>query len=1034
MLSPFKIILLLSLLISLNQLTLSAQKTNFYIFRNISTAAGLASDHVTSIIQDKKGYIWISSGNGLQKFDGMAFTNYHYDPYDSQSISSDNAGFLQLDHDGNIWIFSSFLGFNIFTPSSGKNTRVSDLKDPAFKNLNNSTNACLDNQGNTWLISLNTIVKYEAVHHKIVSYDYLLPKEKAFGASRSIICDPHTGNLWINNYAYGICMLDPKKNVLYNKMHNPENLPIFNLSSDPGLLFIDSNNNLWINSFSGDLYRYNLITHQHEKFNPQSLKIQSGKLNRIFIDCMMQDRIGNIWMGARKDGLLEYFPQSNSFCLIPRNSHAQGGLDYIEYLHCLLEDKEGNIWIGSDKGVSIFNPSRLQFQSVNLPVAKNELQSTAAVLNFLQSKTSDIWVATYGQGLQIFDQHLQFKTGFTYRENNLGAIGDSYNRVWSFLTQPNGKIFIGCQHGWLSIYDPKYGNFINVQPAGLNKSTIFNMVLDSAQNTWFALYSGIAKWDHKSNSFSSYTDLLSSHGNTENQVFDILIDNNQIIWVATQTKGLQKFDAVTGRFMKAYVKEKNNPNKISDNSIQCIIKIKDSLLALGSASGGINIFNTFTEQFSHITTREGLPSNNITALYFQAPHDLWIATMQGICKMNLENKRVFHYGIEDGILVNTFADCLRFYKTKNGRLLLGYVGGFVSFNPDSIGSKEAPANVTIEGLKVFDQYLPSDSLLGRSDSIYLSYRQNFITVEFASLSFLEPQRINYYYQLTTVDKDWVNAGNQRFASYANLSPGGYIFKVKSENRDGIFSPEVTTVWIFIQPPFWQTWWFKVILVASVALLLYGLYRYQINQLLKLQDMRNEISKDLHDDLGATLGSINILSEIAINKMEAGEKDQTRSLLTKISSHSREMVEKMSDIVWAINPKNENVQKIIQRLSSFAQGTCASKDIQLEFITDEAALREALPMESIKNIYLIVKEAMNNAIKHADCHRLTVTVKPIQDGLAISIADDGIGFDRKIAKTGNGLHNMESRIKELNGSMSIHSMHKNTVVALRIPIT
>jgi signal transduction histidine kinase/ligand-binding sensor domain-containing protein len=1033
-LSPFKIILLLSLFISLNQLTLSAQKTNFYIFRNISTAAGLASDDVTSIIQDKKGYIWISTGNGLQKFDGMAFTNYHYDPYDSQSISSDNAGFLQLDHDGNIWIFSTFWGFNIFTPSSGKNTRVSAIKDPAFKNLNNSTNACLDNQGNTWLISLNTIAKYEPVHHKVVSYDYLLPKEKAFGASRSIICDPHTGNLWIDNYVYGICMLDPKKNVLYNKMHNPENLPIFNLISDPGLLFIDSNNNLWINSFSGDLYRYNLITHQHKKFNTQNLKIQSGKLNRIIIDCMMQDRIGNIWMGARKEGLLRYFPQSDSFSLIPRNSHAAGGLDYTEYLHCLLEDKEGNIWIGSDKGVSIFNPSRLQFQSVNLPLAKNELQSTAAVLNFLQSKTSDIWVATYGQGLQIFDQHLQFKTSFTYRKNNLGAIGDSYNRVWSFLTQPDGKVFIGCQHGWLSIYDPKYGNFINVQPTALNKCTIFNMALDSAQNTWFALYSGIAKWDHKNNSFSSYTDLLSSHGNTENQVFDILIDNKQIIWVATQTKGLQKFDPVTGRFMKAYVTEKNNPNKISDNSIQCITKINDSLLALGSASGGINIFNSFTEEFTHITTREGLPSNNITALYFQAPHDLWIGTIQGICKMNLESKRVFHYGIEDGILVNRFADCLRFYKTKNGRLLLGYMGGFVSFRPDSIGNEEAPANVTITGFKIYNQSLLVDSLLGKSDTVSLSYKQNFITLEFASLSFFEPYRINYYYQLQGVDKEWVNASRQRLASYANLSSGTYMFYVKSENRDGIPSQKITSICIIIQPPFWQTIWFKFLVLVVIVLLLYGLYKFRINQLLKLQAMRNEISKDLHDDLGATLGSINILSEVAKNKIESGDGEQTHSLLTKISSHSREMVDKMSDIVWAINPKNENVEKIIQRLSNFAQGICALKDIQLELKTDNPSLQQVLPMESMKNIYLIIKEAMNNAIKHSNCHQLTVSVRSIQGVLEIQIVDNGIGFDPHLVKTGNGLINMESRVKEMKGSFSIHAENKNTVVTLQIPIT
>jgi signal transduction histidine kinase len=205
-------------------------------------------------------------------------------------------------------------------------------------------------------------------------------------------------------------------------------------------------------------------------------------------------------------------------------------------------------------------------------------------------------------------------------------------------------------------------------------------------------------------------------------------------------------------------------------------------------------------------------------------------------------------------------------------------------------------------------------------------------------------------------------------------------------------------------------------------------------LLKLQAVRNEISKDLHDDLGATLGSISILSEVAKNKMEGGDTGQTHSLLTKISSHSREMVDKMSDIVWAINPKNENVEKIIQRLSNFGQGTCASKDIQLEFKTDEAALKKSLSMEAIKNIYLIVKEAMNNAIKHSDCDQLTVSVRSVLAGLEISIADDGKGFEPQLVKTGNGLINMESRVKEMKGSMTIHSENKNTILSLKIPIT
>ena len=213
--------------------------------------------------------------------------------------------------------------------------------------------------------------------------------------------------------------------------------------------------------------------------------------------------------------------------------------------------------------------------------------------------------------------------------------------------------------------------------------------------------------------------------------------------------------------------------------------MNDSIFALGTSAGGINLFNRNTRQFSYITTPGRVASNNIFALYFQAPDFLWVASDQGLCKLNIETKRVYHYGLEDGILNENFSDGSRFFKTRDGRLLIGYDGGFVSFNPDSINRIAFPENVTITGFKIFDQSLLVDSLFTKSHAVSLPYNQNFITIEFADLSFLGPQRTNYYYWLKGVDRGWVNSGKQRFASYANLSPGNYIFNVKCENRDGI---------------------------------------------------------------------------------------------------------------------------------------------------------------------------------------------------------------------------------------------------------
>ncbi len=301
---PFKGILFLLSIVLMHNLSCYGQK-DFYIFRNINTSAGLASDFVSSIIQDNKGFKWIATTNGVQKYDGISFTTYHHDPYDPQSISSDITKFLLRDREDNVWILPFFLGFNRFNPSTGKSISISDFKDSSLRSLDNSTSAFLDAQGNTWLISINTIAKYDVEHYKLVSYDYLLPKNKSIGMTKTILCDPHTGNLWINSYQYGVCMFDPKRNIFYNNKYNPENLPVFNLDDPPGTLYLDRENNFWISSYSGKLYRYNLNSHQIRKYFFRDVGDQSGKGMNIIIDCMMQDRNGTIWMGARKNGLLE---------------------------------------------------------------------------------------------------------------------------------------------------------------------------------------------------------------------------------------------------------------------------------------------------------------------------------------------------------------------------------------------------------------------------------------------------------------------------------------------------------------------------------------------------------------------------------------------------------------------------------------------------------------------------------------------------------------------------------------------------------
>ena len=301
------------------------------------------------------------------------------------------------------------------------------------------------------------------------------------------------------------------------------------------------------------------------------------------------------------------------------------------------------------------------------------------------------------------------------------------------------------------------------------------------------------------------------------------------------------------------------------------------------------------------------------------------------------------------------------------------------------------------------------------------------------LSFLEANRINYYYKLESIDKNWVNGNAERLVSYTNLQAGKYIFDVRCENSDGVPSKNISQIVIIITPPFWQTWWFRLLIISASAISLYFLYRYRINEILRMQYMRNEISKDLHDDVGSTLSSISILSQVAQDKMAEGHQEQSSSIMSKINDSAQEMVEKMGDIVWAVNSKKDSIQDVILRLKNASLETCVSREIQLAFYCDPALEKRKMSMQIRKNMYLISKEAINNAIKYSGGNRIFISFSINAQRMELKIVDNGKGFDPSEEVRGNGLSNMNTRADEMNAILKIKSAPGGTEVILNLAI-
>jgi two-component sensor histidine kinase len=364
------------------------------------------------------------------------------------------------------------------------------------------------------------------------------------------------------------------------------------------------------------------------------------------------------------------------------------------------------------------------------------------------------------------------------------------------------------------------------------------------------------------------------------------------------------------------------------------------------------------------------------------------------------------------------------YKDADGKLYFGTDSyGFFCFKPEDLKDNNYKAPVYITDLKLFNTSIrprDADSILKEpielTQQITLSYDQNDLSLEFAALNYIHPEKNQYKYKLENYNKDWITTdAARRFAKYTNLNPGKYVFKVRAANNDGIWSPQEASLIIIITPPFWQTWWFRTLVGLAVAALVYGVYRYRLSHILRLQNIRNRIAADLHDDIGSTLNSISVYSEVA--KKDSEEKTHA---LEMIGQSSRKVIDAMSDIVWTINPDNDSFERIVLRMRSLSYNLLRAKQIDFSFRADEKLNDLKLSLEERRNVYLIFKEALNNLVKYSEAKRASVVLMKDNNNISLVIRDDGIGFETTRKYNGNGLISMRKRAKEINAGLVIES--------------
>ncbi len=489
-----------------------------------------------------------------------------------------------------------------------------------------------------------------------------------------------------------------------------------------------------------------------------------------------------------------------------------------------------------------------------------------------------------------------------------------------------------------------------------------------------------------------------------------------------------KVDPSTNKVLEEYRAKGPKGKRLWNDNPTDMVQLNDSTLLV--ACYGISLINMKTGLVSFISTDQGLPSNNVMCAAKDRHGIVWLGMMSGICRMNLDKMVFTFYDRRDGMPADYF-EGEDAHHLSDGRLLFTSAHNFVVIDPDKMVRNEPPHDAVITDVRIANKSLPVDSL-SKEFAINLQHDKSSISIEFGSFNFIRQDKTDYYYQLVGVDKDWVHADDRRQAIYNHLSPGNYIFKVRSENADGVASKNITSLRVSVKPPFWRTGWFYGFLVLLAIGILYWIDRERMRRIRELQAMRTQIAGNLHNDINTTLNNINLLSEMA--KIKA-DKDLTRSkeYIDQISDKSHNMMIAMDDMLWSIDPQNDSMEKSLLRMLEYVDALINRHGANIDILVDEHVRTLKLDMKSRHEMLLIFKEVLRNMVLENPQKHILINIDLVKSKLSIKVQDDGTYAGESDLFPAQTLDLLAQRTSAIRAELDIQADRNGASVILLVPV-
>ena len=992
---------------------LRAQPSPSAVFERISTEQGLSFPLVSSILQDRQGFLWIGTHNGLNRYDGHDFVHFLHTPTDPASLADNYVNTLYDDSEGLLWIGTSN-GLSRYNPTTDLFTTYRHTpSDSLSLSHDNVVSIHETRAGVLWVGTEQGLNRYDPdtqgfTQHPLASDDSLSLRSKGITA----LLEDAAGTLWVGT-RHGLHTYERGTERLAPYQPDVSRPPP---AYDVYTLYEDARSHLWVGTLGNGLIQIDLATgipttYMFDPNNPHSLP------SNVVFD-ITADQDGYLWVGTWEGGLGRLDVATARFTRYMRDFNDEASLS-DNRVTAILEDRTGTLWAGTWNGLNKM-PDQKAFTTYTYRPGIQDGLSFPSVSAVVEDEAQQLWIGTAGGGLGRLDRTTGAITHFRHDVRRSTSLGN--DQVTALEIDHEGTLWVGTVLG-LDRFDAQTQTFKHYRhdeadTNSLSSNWIYSAYADAQSTLWVATADrGLNRFDPALDGFVRFQhDPRDTTSLSSNAVWPVLEDRTGALWAGTLGGGLNRFDQETG-FFTQYHHAPTEPRSLSNDRVISLHMDEIGVLWIGTMGGGLNRFDQDSERFRHYTKQDGLPASDVACILSDDRGHLWIGTSNGLSRFDSATQRFDVFSTADG-LPNPIFNVNACTRTQREEMVFGTAGGLVVFHPDSLGSRVSSSSppIVITGLDLFNRPASLDSSITHIRQITLPYDQNFLTLRYVALNFKTVPGNEYAYRLEGWDKEWNNVMNRRYASYPNLAPGKYTFRVRVAGSDGEWSGEEASVRVVVTPPFWLTWWFRVLIVLLVGGLLALAYRYRVHHLLELERTRQRIADDLHDDIGSKMSSIALKLELSSRSGNLDE--EARRQFSDFSQTTRHLIRDLRDTVWIVDAKEDDLVSLVDRMKDTAQEMLT--DHVLDFEKPQALPSVPLPMATRRHIFLMFKEVLHNAMRHAQATHVNVHIAYSGHTLSITIEDDGRGFDVEHVRRGRGLRTIHARARQLGASLDINS--------------